>query len=526
MLKFDNISTASVEHQSLFFNAGFNYSTLKNMSVEGYVLDLANSNGVSGIWTGINAVIDNAQDYQIIYLNGVSFGSGKVNSISFSEDVDVRKKTYSADLSIMESGNLFNMTGDYYGFEFDSPSFIEEFNEDYNFQQKTNGGYAYNHSATIRFSSGGQGNDTIILAQALAKKMFTGANLGFAFYSGFTNKQGKRFFTERYNKIDGGCAFEESFDFDANSGNYSALYNNRYELAQDGLITVIEQGEIRGIENPNFEKAQLALNAEVGTAYSRAVDVFNIYAPSGANSLMSTPTTKQFSYNLFDNVIGYNVTFNNDIANSGLFFWNYDTSAERSAGISKISENGQLIGHTNTQREGFNIAKEAFLGVKSGISARVAQYYNQYVGTGVLFLETKSENYAPINAEVNYNYQFSDEPVLVGVGGVKRIYVEQTTVKPLYSYNIFDVPNAGQVPQLSYAGSQGEKSLQIRLVGEYNVPLNTYLSNAVTVANTEVPAGTNVRIVAANYTFSPNEKAVEVQLRWLYNNFVTPSPSV
>jgi hypothetical protein len=132
-LVFPNVSLLGLSQESRFFDAGFHYSTTKNINIQGLVIDLTNSFGISGIWTGqegITKVIQSAQDYQNLILNGVSFGSGKINSISFSPGLDVRTKTYNASLIIQDSGNLFNLTGFFYsGINLSQFQYLEDFSE-------------------------------------------------------------------------------------------------------------------------------------------------------------------------------------------------------------------------------------------------------------------------------------------------------------------------------------------------------------------------------------------------------------
>lgn len=201
-LYFQNVSSLSIQQQSRFFQAGFNYSANKNLNIRGLLTDLTNSFGVTGIWSGISDTNLAAIDYQPLLINGVNFGSGRITSINYDSDKDVRTKGYNATIEVLESGNLFNFTGsNYNGIDLRNSQYLEDFNENWSFSKKPNGGYSSNHSASIRFTTGVGNLNAIEAAKSLAKTLFTGSNLGFAFYSGYSNKQGKRFFTESYNLI-------------------------------------------------------------------------------------------------------------------------------------------------------------------------------------------------------------------------------------------------------------------------------------------------------------------------------------
>ena len=58
MLDFLNATLLSYSHNSDFFGDNFRYKTTKELSIEGYILDLSNTDGVSGIWSGISGFIN------------------------------------------------------------------------------------------------------------------------------------------------------------------------------------------------------------------------------------------------------------------------------------------------------------------------------------------------------------------------------------------------------------------------------------------------------------------------------------
>jgi hypothetical protein len=97
MIDFSNCSVFSYSHTSEFLGDIIHYRTTKNLSIKGSVYALTNTEGVAPIWSGISGLVSSAIDYDSILLNGVDFGSGRINSISFTEGNDVRKKDYAGD---------------------------------------------------------------------------------------------------------------------------------------------------------------------------------------------------------------------------------------------------------------------------------------------------------------------------------------------------------------------------------------------------------------------------------------------
>ncbi len=303
---FPNVSILGVAQNSRFFGAGLQYSNLQTISVEGLVQDLAEGQGISGVWSGAQGVlqtVQNQNNFQELILNGRSFGTGRVQSISYGAGDDVRTKSYRASLLVYQSGNLFNFTGTYYtGISTSNWQYLDSFNENWGFDRKQNGGYAYNHTASIQFNSGVGTLSAIPAAKALAVSLFTGSALGLAFYSGYTSKVGKRFYTESYNLINNACDFSERFDFNDDDGTYSAIRTNSYEIGPDGVITAGEQGSIQGIVYPTYLAAMAALGTEMTGCYYRCNQLFTSYSPANPAPLQSVPVTLGKTLDIFGNI--------------------------------------------------------------------------------------------------------------------------------------------------------------------------------------------------------------------------------
>src|SRR5262245_21756633 len=116
-LNFPNVNVLGLSQDSRFFDAGFQYASFRRLSIAGTVNDLAATFGITGTWSGaegmLNTILYN-QNYQSLTINGVDFGSGRIENMSFDPGLDVKLKGYTADILVYDSGNLFNFTGLYY----------------------------------------------------------------------------------------------------------------------------------------------------------------------------------------------------------------------------------------------------------------------------------------------------------------------------------------------------------------------------------------------------------------------------
>ncbi len=519
-LNFPNVSILGFNQNSRTFDAGLRYSNLVKINIEGLVIDLTQEFGITGVWNGnegVLATIAKNNNYQDLILNGRSFGSGRIESINFNAGQDVRTKVYNAQITVYDSGNLFNLGGTYYNtINSGNFRFLEEFSEDYNFERKINGGYSYNHNANIRFNSGVGNLNAINTAKTLAKTLFTGANLGFLFYSGYTNKTGKRFYTESYNLIDNECVFNETFNFDSDSGNYSVTRTNTFDLAENGNISTTENGNIRGITFPTYKAAISAISSEMVSAYNRCNEVFNLYAPDGSSPLINSPVVQSKVLDVFNNNVNYSVTFENNIRNSGTYFWDYTQTVERNEGIANVSENGTIIGRGNNRESAYQASVAGFNIVRAGIGGRTTTLYTDVFGNAYNYLDKKEEQFSPYKSTCNYTYQFTNELVTAGTLGVKKIKIVQDDSFPLYKYNKINVIAVKEIAQDDYSSTLASRTVSLELYGEKIIPLSSYLENAKTQFNLLIPIEQNPNIDSAQYTFDPNQNVVNASLSWNY----------
>lgn len=524
-LSFPNVSLLGLSQESRFLDAGFQYSANRRLSIQGLLLDLANGFGVTGIWDGpegLLATVRNQNNYQDLLLNGVSFGSGKVESITFDPGLDVRTKTYNATITVQDSGNLFNLTGFFYsGIDISQFRYLNTFSETYAFDKKPNGGYAYTHGANVQFSSGVGQLNAIQAAQSLVRTLFTGSNLGLAFYSGYTNKQGKRFITESYNLIDNGCSFQETFDFDNDLGSYSATRTNTVDFSEQGIIRATEHGNIRGIENPNYQKALGALGIEMSGAYARCSGAAAYYLTSGT-LLLSVPVSQGRTLDIFGNNLNYDVTYDNNPNNSGTFFWDYTQQVSRTDGIGTVTEQGTVIGRGENRTLAFGAAQAGYTTIKPSLTGMATSLFLSSFGSATNFLSSKRETQSPYQGQIGYTYEYSNDPALIANDGVRRKEVTVSSAPPLYAYNKLGIFNVGEIVQDDHQNTVGATVITVATEGDKTVGLPTFLSVSLGEILSRAPAGNDRYVGDASYSYDPTNNAANVRLTWVYNSFAFP----
>lgn len=523
-LNFPNVAVLGLTQQARFFGAGFQYASFRRLSIAGTLNDLAGTYGISGVWSGqegLLATIRNNANYQPLVLNGVDFGSGRIESIDADAGLDVKLKGYTANIVIYDSGNLFNFTGTYYsGIETTNFANLAQFDESYSFTKPLNGGYSYSHDATIQFISGSQQLFAIGAAQSLARTLFTGGNLGFAFYPGHTDKQGKRYVTETYNLIDNSCGFQETFSFDNDNGAYSATYTTSVQLDDQGVVTATENGNIRGIENPNYQKALSAVGVEMTGSYYRCSGAAQTYFPTGA-ILITSPISQARAIDIFNNVVDYTVTFNNSPINQRSYYWDRTLSIALQDGVSTVTEQGSVQGRGENESVAFTNARTGFGIVLQGISGRCGALFTGPYAPATNYLVSKSQSFAPVQSRVTYGYSYSNDPTLIADSGVRRAEVTIDKNPPIYQYNKLGIIQVAEIAQNDYQGTLGAQGVNVAVEGDKTVGLPQLLSTAVGYINANAPAGTDRHVGAASYTYDINQNAANVSLTWRYGRSVS-----
>jgi hypothetical protein len=518
ILNLPNVSLLGLNQTYRFLGAGFNYSNSKQLSIDGTLNDLAALSGISGTWSNLYSVKSN-QSFDGAILNGFNFGSGRILNINFDQGDDVKIKRYSLDLEVFETGNLFNFTGSYYsGINTTNFQYLQNFNENYSFDKKKNGGYSYNHNASIQFNSGVGQVNAIDSAKVLAKSIFTGSTLGFAFFSGYTSTTGKRFFRENYNIINNECSFEETFDFDYRYQNFSLLRTNSYSMDEVGAVTVEENASIRGILEPTYDRLKGYLNVSLSGAYERCSELVLIYGPSGSSTLINEPISKSVAINLFDNSVNYSLSYSNNRSNLTGYFWNYTQSLNQSDGISVLTENGNVIGRGGERNIAYSNAVAGFSVVKLNAKTRADAFFlANKITPNSIFLQNQSKTISPFRGSIDYSFIYSNEVIFDGRNGVKYIKVLTSDENPVYIYTKYGIFNEKTIIQDEKTSTEGSKTLNLEIHGEKNVELNAYLDNAKDFVNNNTPSDDGTRIVDAGYSYDKNNSIVNLRLTWAFD---------
>jgi len=446
-LLFNNVELLGYNHKNNFFGEkSLFYSSTRNVSIKGYVLDLANGNGVKGVFNNVKTLVTETKEFQDIIINGQNFGRGKVKSFSVDSGNWVKYTQYQAEIEVLLEVPLSNISSK----EFNNTtlnnknfnlikSFSENFSLDFDNQNKVLGG---EHSVDIEYDANNKNINLINLAQTLAVELLktipSSSNIAEGNYN--TRQNYKVFNTENYNTITGKCGFKKSFSYSTlnNDVTYSLVRTHSIEINQDGMATVSENCSIKGeSDNPSlYDNALIGYNDQIGGALSRCNAVFAIYKTKFniSKNLNSNFISNGVQVNKFNGTITYTVTFDNDPKKeNSSYIWEYTNNLDRDQnGVWSASENGSVKGVGKIASEQKYLSAEAgWSSIKTSIASRVTAFYTSAStnGNGIPLKElSKTINKNKYSSTINYTYDYTDDPTIKqsDSDGVKKITIEKS----------------------------------------------------------------------------------------------------
>ena len=138
-MNFTNVKLLTYEHKNNFWgDKGFRYGTTVSLSINGYILDLANTSGVKDVFQACKSLSDALGVYQDIIIDNINYGKGKITNVSFDSGNWVKVTEYTVSIEIIDKGNLSNASyadSDFSGGIIsgikDNAEYLEDFQESY-----------------------------------------------------------------------------------------------------------------------------------------------------------------------------------------------------------------------------------------------------------------------------------------------------------------------------------------------------------------------------------------------------------
>lgn len=535
-LLFSSASTLGLNYEFEFIGENFNFRNRKDLTIEGELLALNNFSGVDPIWSGVSGIISTQQEYSNILLNGISFGSGRLNSISFAPGLDVRRKSYTASFSVYSSGNIDNLiqsgySGLYSGFSANDFKNLSSLNETFDFQKNPDKTFTYNRQLDISLLSGSPIN-----AQAQAKNIATflfRSDVTFPFlnsqYPSFYEESGKKLYSENYNLIRNEYSFSESFSFQ-DSNNYIWTYSHTTALEINGDITVTERGKFKGVNSSDYTSALAGFNANFTSHYARCAAILTYYY-SGC-SLQATPISIEISRDTFTGEISYTVSFSTNPKYVGGVIWDYTYGAERNDGTFSVYERGSVIG-LGVRTGRYAVASAYFTAtVLPSISTRISTYYSGFstflgVACAATFQEeSRSITDAEFDGKVEYSFNYSNDSRLRSSNGLNFLEsnISNSAPVPLLSTAAIlgDMNSEYAIPVYRGNSSLGKFSFNIKLIPSgATSDINSLVQQAKSQISKSLIPSNEYYLKNVTYNYDFNNKSFDLNAEYGYVKYRT-----
>lgn len=546
-MDFQNVKLLTYDHKNNFWgNNGFKYGSTISFSVNGYILDLANTSGVRDVFQACKSLSDSLGSYQEIIINNINYGRGKITNVSFDSGNWVKVTEYTASIEILQEGDLAEFSGKEFNGDIisnikNSAEYIEEFTESYSCDYSSNEDIVNGtHSIDVRMSSLFSG-DKIAFAKNLATLLFSKTfleNLSEITYSKPPEASRKDYYSENYDLINGACGFKRTFSF-ANSTNcFSTKRSISVNFGEDGITNVTESNSIKGecLSPTLFDSAETGFQSEISGVFSRCSDVFAIYkAQFGIqDDLINKELDRGVKRNRFTGEIEYNVTFTNDKRRKADYTFEYTLDLSRSEdGIWNVVESGTVSGNDIIgSEEKFNKAIAGYNTEKTGISGRLNSFYTKASpkpAGATLKIINKGLTYQPYDGIISYNWSSTDDLTLDMSSDIRRKIIEITDSRATRIHNDFLIPggaSAYAIAQLANQSKQAERDIKGDLeICSSTIPFvgNTYFADCVSIANLNKGSGTDMYMESFSFSSDEIEQNVNFTTKYKYSEAASVS---
>ena len=454
MISFKNATLLSYDHSPKFFGDSFVYGIQKSLTVKGVLDDFTNTSGVSGVSSGIYDLVNLSKNYDDIVLNGVSFGSGYITNISVDRGNWVRIGEYTADIQILGSGNLYNMTGEYftglYSFTGSNLYFLKNFSENFSLSLTSNNTYDYKHSAAFGFESETPYSIVNQLTRSIASGIMQ-KEVPFALISGYTNfLSGKKYYEESYDLLNKQFSFTETFSKNKLADDVSADFSYSLERSSDGTSKVTENIKIIAISDPKLTNLKKKIESLKTNLYSRCQSFYSNYLNG---TLASSPITQGYEVDKFNGTVNFNSVFSDNPFSTNLYQWTLDSDIVRQStkeNVVNVSLNIIGAGANNTQ--------EKFNNAIAGLNAKYALVATSRdaVYSSLFTLNSMPCNPSSSLKKLNnsYNTSFYDGEINIGASYTDRnISTDQNGMIELIQ-SVTSTAEAPLIKTQAYGGKQ------------------------------------------------------------------------
>lgn len=222
-----------------------------------------------------------------------NFPNNSVNVSKFNVEVEIK----SNPTGLRNWSSELTSTSGYKGldenFFFTSGKTILDLKESFDFATQADGLQTFSHGISFGLITGNKNLATAIAASIYGRDKDNSFGISTMIGDIVTIANSgtyQNYYTETYDIIHNTYSFNRKRDV-LPSGAATYTYNtiHNLELKQDGIVEIVEKGNIRG--KMSFNESLQGFETMTGTSYSRCNSIYNTYAPLSTNLAFSLSTT-------------------------------------------------------------------------------------------------------------------------------------------------------------------------------------------------------------------------------------------
>jgi len=522
-MNFDSATVLGSSTDYFYFGENtYNYKAKQNLNLEGFLID-------SGILTGDSSSITSTIDgflstdtIEEVIINGEVFGEGKLLQLNFPYDnSSPNAKKINATLEIYKTGNLV-------GFPVapNSPQFLESLSENFSFSQDSEPKKSFNYSVDISYLDT-EVNDPLGLAHSLASNLID-ENLSSSLITDFDPATYKSYSVEKADVISRTYSLSREYDLTTEGNNYDYNLNLSAKLGKDGVTTVTERGNVRGIVGADkdtlFQNAKDGMDDLIASSYSRNETYFDDFvSPLSTHDLFNKRISTNKTYNKYNGTAQYQIVYSNDPAINADYNWTYTSEIRKNEGVYSLSENGEIVGDGKplpiNGSSSIENAQSAWNTIQAGIENRIQSLYNSNSNDfRPLNLINQDVSYSELDGTITYGYGYSSESKEVD-GGIssKAIFSESL---PVDLKNNFAILNDREIPQKLNLATVGSSDLRMELFGKKDTTYSDYKAYVNKNISKYYPSSSFKELVyikSADFTIDPRNNTAFLRATWNWN---------
>ncbi len=522
MASFTNAEVLGVSASSQFLgDRTARLRTVKTIDIEGFIDSRTNTDleGVSQTQSTIDTLVSSLNSpstvTEEILVNSINFGTGKIVSVDFpaaaggAKDNQILIGNYTASLELYESGDIAALNAATDNLPIPDTNFLEDFTESFSASRSDDDTYEFTHDLSLKYISGLQPDasapyteiiNPISAAKTLAESVFSQTLTSFNFVLGGAgydyNSLAKKYYNETYDLENGTANYQKRFSLlKTNGTTYSAQITNNFEMGEDGIIKVTENGEIQGRANDQssmISRAKAGVDTEIGNSFSRCSTIYAAY-----KSYLDTPTTLPWleantstlhnqsistskNINANNGTVSYTVEYtdNKNIENVATIT-NRTIDFSKDGNICSVSEKGDVT-RVNYWKSAVPTITDSltYLPSLTDVKARCTNVYakNRQGGTlrnvkaSTSFGGTVHEPNSGSNLggkKIDYTYEFSDDPEICQTCTFSRKKIKSNDTMGVVNAKVLLFPNQPQ--NIAFVHFPGQTSLSTRSVSAESV---------------------------------------------------------